>query len=269
MANNKKPSVGRLRGAWRHLRASSQKWMKARHGEFFKKPARLLRIVELKEREHLFRKGRMAFILQASGKPQRLELSLDKRVDGEFSVFRLVAPIAIDGKVFTLRYNPFYRAISVFEVVNGEEVLRKNEHIVCEPKDMGHMILTSLERRNIVVPLIKVAAEHAVASAGFARAEKVFLRTLKKRLESAGYVVKSRRKIPQEHMEVIKKHADNQEAIAAGKNYRKAGIMDYYYTMEYAGKSKELNNLDTHYRFIAMDPKTGSMRSFYYPILKK
>ena len=92
----------------------------------------------------------------------------------------------------------------------------------------------------------------------------VYLAGLKKVFDKLGYTVTSSRPILPEEKQTAAAVAPIMANF--GFDYGPSAIMDQSVTMEYAGKGKRENDLTKYFRFVSLDPKTGKLRSFYYPV---
>ncbi len=255
--------VGRERiDYWRNL---ASKRRRIKYGEAWKSSASLLEIAGREEREEAFKAGKMVFNVGSGKKAGRLSLDLDKKVEDTDEPYRLVMPLAIEGKVYTLRFNSGHEVLSLFELREGmEHEVKPHQFMSCNPEDMAHLLVPALEKRNIVLQTMRIATQHAIAERGVAVAENVFLDRFRGLFTRLGYRTVNTAPIEPPVLLMIMQRADKMKQ--AGGDYFKAGILDRFRTMVLKGQKNDLNNLKKTYRIVALDPETYRIKSFYFPI---
>ncbi|MEM4257052.1 MAG: hypothetical protein QXD98_01700 [Candidatus Diapherotrites archaeon] len=234
------------------LRALRNFRLRQKYRENFVKPARLLFIADEDKRKESLKRGKMAFTL---GKKQiELELKIGDK--------RLVMPFKFKGKIYIARFNSEYQRIGIFELTEkGEQEIKPYNFISCEPRDMSHLIMSNFEKSHIIIPLLRIAAQHAVAVSEKAQAA-VFLRKFLDLFIRAGYKVKSKKEMnPLTFINIINNASKIRQANG---NYEKAGILKEIYTLEYEGKKDERNDLNKNFRIVAYDPSTAKINSYYF-----
>ncbi len=228
--------------------------IKEKFGKNAIKPARLLTIANFEEIKEALKKGNLIFY----GLRKRFEIPL-KTENG-----KLIMPFFSGGKIYIARFNYENNSIQIFELNgNREKDLQPCQFISCEAEDMGHLIMSKFEKRGVILPLLKIAAEHAVALKGKAKAQ-VFLKRFLELFLKVGYKIKEQK--PLEGLGLVRILSAMDRIKLAGGDYEKTGIMHYLYTLEYERKPEndKRNNLENNYRVVAYDPRTGRQKSFYF-----
>jgi hypothetical protein len=117
---------------------------------------------------------------------------------------------------------------------------------------MGHMAVNPIYAgRGLALPMEKIARDHAMAKYGAAKVERSSIERVGRFtdiFERAGY-----------------EHIKGGLFPSIMKRLGLGGFLaeDDFYAMRYPGDPNAKNNLDTHYRFIALDPISGKKRSIY------
>ena len=144
-----------------------RKRREGKYGDGIRQSARLLTFPSQEVMDEEFSQGNVVFI-NSQGKPVRFRA---RTYDSN-----MVMPIEAEDRLLAVRsFEPDFN-LSLFEGLPGEDRFVKPYQMVsCNPFDTGHMILPDLERRNITLPLVKIARDHAVAAEGKAEAPFVFL----------------------------------------------------------------------------------------------
>jgi len=228
-------------------------WLKKKYPEFVK-PAQLLEIAPITEREEAFKKGKMVFYF---GKKQIFFKNF--LTNGE----KLVMPVVLDGQIYTVRFDPNVNRLVIFKLDKSGKETKTTNFVNCDPNDMAHLILNLFEKRGLAIPLLRIATQHAVAvNNGKAYAPDVFLERFLNLFQRVGYKIVSKRKI--DAMELLRNISAGEHLRQFGANYDKAKIMLISYDLEFTGTPKKENNLLENFRFIAYSPETGKIESFYF-----
>ncbi|HLC80085.1 MAG TPA: DUF1289 domain-containing protein [archaeon] len=232
---------------WRELKARR---LELKYGGKFVNPGHFFTIGNVAEREEALRKGQMIF---RGRKGEEFDVALN--IHG----YQLIGVVGFKEKIYSLRYIKREQGaqpsalICPFEI-NTTHAIEEDRGMffAADPVDMGHIQASGLEKSGLILPLLQIATEIACAKTGKASAGIVFEK-FADLFSRVGYkTVKQVLMTPDVARDIARKRPGMK-------------LIPHALFMEYSGKPLPENNLDTHYRFVAIDPHSGEIKSYYYP----
>lgn len=257
--------------ARKKIRAAKLAELRQRHDLKFVEPASHFTLAPMEERARIIEAEKKVPFLK-EGKRVAVPLT-DWNLMG---LGALVLPFSFNGKDYVVRFHDRAfgnrHALIVTEIGPKGRVPGDFPYVIADYYDMAHFDLQGFEKSGLVIPLLKIARDHALSEAKIFRqlttkgipyvegATRFGLYV--KRMATAGYKkVGEREFLPEE-----REHFTVQD-----EQLRRQGVLDRYEPMQnvaimqYSANPRRENNLELYYNIWGIDPETGKLKPFRFP----